>query len=79
VTAEPAHGQGPEPIRTAPFGLMDGLALMLTEPNESLLREARRCGLPLVTLDADLGAEGVDSILIDNTTGAAEAIAHPLG
>jgi LacI family transcriptional regulator len=78
VSAEPMDGKGPEPIRTAPFGLVDGLALMLTEPNEQLLNEARRSGLPLVTLDADLGAEGVDSILIDNTTGAAEAIGHLL-
>ena len=78
-SAEPSDRDGPDPIRTAPFGLVDGLALMLTEPNEQLWAEAKRSGLPLVTLDADLGAEGVDSILIDNASGAGEAIAHLLG
>jgi LacI family transcriptional regulator len=79
VTAEPMNHEGPDPIRTAPFGLVDGLALMITEPNEQLWHEARRSGLPLVTLDADLGADGVDSVLIDNASGAAEAISHLLG
>ncbi|MEX2219195.1 MAG: LacI family DNA-binding transcriptional regulator [Phycisphaerales bacterium] len=78
VTADGAADHGPDPIATAPFGLIDGLALMLTEPNEHLWKEARQSGLPMVVLDADLDAEGVDSVLIDNTSGAGEAIAHLL-
>lgn len=70
---------GPAPMSAASLGLIDGLALMLTEPNEQLWTGARRSGLPLVMLDADLGAEGIDSVMIDNLCGAGEAIAHLLG
>lgn len=78
VTADGTGAHGPDPIATAPFSLIDGLALMLTEPNEHLWKEARQSGLPMVMLDADLDAGGVDSVLIDNTSGAGEAIAHLL-
>ena len=70
---------GPEPLASAAFGFIDGLALMLTEPNERLWSMARRSGLPLVMLDADLGAQGIDSVMIDNVCGAGEAVAHLLG
>jgi LacI family transcriptional regulator len=77
VTADGTTGDRPDPIASGPLGLIDGLALMLTEPNEQLWSEARKSGLPMVMLDADLGA-GVDSVVIDNSTGAGEAIAHLL-
>jgi LacI family transcriptional regulator len=51
---------------------------MLTEPNEQVWNEARLSGVPMVVLDADLDATGVDSVLIDNECGAGEAIAHLL-
>jgi LacI family transcriptional regulator len=61
---------------TLPFGLVDGLALMITEPNDALLREARESGVPLVVLDSD--AADVDCILVDNEVGTQEATEHLL-
>jgi LacI family transcriptional regulator len=78
VTADGTADHGPDPIVTAPFGLIDGLVLMLTEPNEHLWKEARQCGLPMVMVDADPEPEGVDCVLIDNASGAVEAMAHLL-
>jgi LacI family transcriptional regulator len=79
IAADTVDADGAEPIATGASGLVDGLALMLTEPNEALWKRVRRAGLPLVALDADLSAEGIDSVMIDNTSGAGEAIAHLLG
>ncbi|MFN0011395.1 MAG: LacI family DNA-binding transcriptional regulator [Phycisphaerales bacterium] len=55
------------------FGLVDGLALMISEPNPALLEEAKRSNLPLVVLDADMEASGVDSVVVDNVPGTTEA------
>lgn len=79
IAADACDTDGPEPIAGTSLGLIDGLALMLTEPNEKLWTRARRTGLPLVMLDADLGDEGIDSVMIDNLCGAGEAITHLLG
>src|SRR6185295_15859919 len=68
-----------ETVSSGPFGLIDGLAIMLTEPNERLWRAAKQTGLPVVSLDTDPHEPGVDSILIDNVSGATEAAAHLLG
>lgn len=70
-----------ESIRSGPFGLIDGLAVMMTEPSPQMWRAARATGLPMVTLDADApdsSGSSVPSILIDNASGAAEAIDHLL-
>lgn len=77
VTSED-RGSEADTISSGPFGLIDGLAIMITEPNERLWRAARGTGLPIVSLDTNPNEPGVDSILIDNTTGAAEAAAHLL-
>src|SRR5258708_1433460 len=45
VTSE-GHGDEAETISSGPFGLIDGLAIMITEPNEKLWRAARHTGLP---------------------------------
>jgi DNA-binding LacI/PurR family transcriptional regulator len=60
------------------FGLVDGIALMVTEPNEALIEEAERRGRPLVALDVDLRSRGIDSVVIDNSTGARDAMRHLL-
>jgi LacI family transcriptional regulator len=78
VTSE-GRGEEAEAIGSGPFGLIDGLAIMLTEPNERLWRAAKRTGLPVVSLDTDPHEPGVDSILIDNLSGATEAVVHLLG
>lgn len=77
---------GTEPRATDPdpgngglaFGLVDGMALMITEPNERLWREARDLALPVVVLDVEVQEPGVDSILVDNTPGTREATEHLL-
>lgn len=60
------------------FGLVDGLAVMLAEPNERLWRAARQTDLPIVALDADPHEKDVDTVLVDNAAGAAEATRHLL-
>lgn len=61
-----------------PLGLLDGLALMITEPNEVLLAQTRRASVPLVLVDAKTRETSVDSVQVDNTTGAQEAVRHLL-
>lgn len=60
------------------FGLIDGLAVMMTEPNEALWREAQGATLPLVVLDTDAREHGFDSVIVDNTSGTREATEHLL-
>jgi LacI family transcriptional regulator len=60
------------------FGLIDGLAVMITEPNEALLNEAQGASLPLVVLDADLRGRGFDSVVVDNAVGTRAATRHLL-
>jgi len=60
------------------FGLIDGLALMISEPNESLWTEAQQFNTPIVVLDADLRDRGVDSVIVDNEAGTREATHHLL-
>lgn len=79
------------------FGLIDGLAVMITEPNAALSKLVRESGVPVITLDADPrdaaagngsggGASlaghgnggGLDSIVVDNAPGAAQATRHLL-
>ncbi|MBC7771110.1 MAG: LacI family DNA-binding transcriptional regulator [Pyrinomonadaceae bacterium] len=60
------------------FGLIDGLAVMITEPNESLWKESLDTSMPMVVLDADLRDHGIDSIVVDNASGTREAMLHLL-
>ena len=60
------------------FGLVDGLAVMIAEPNNALWKQARDTGLPVVAIDMEVQSEGVDSILIDNISGTLEATRHLL-
>ncbi len=60
------------------FRLIDGLAVMITEPNEHLWRQVQDSGLPVVVLDADPKDPGAYSIVVDNAAGAAEATGHLL-
>jgi len=60
------------------FGLIDGLAIMLTEPNPHVLREANAAGVPLVLVDGDPTNGEHDVITVDNESGAREATLHLL-
>ncbi|MBY0308774.1 MAG: LacI family transcriptional regulator [Phycisphaerales bacterium] len=60
------------------FGIVEGIALMITQPADELLRRAQSTGLPLVVMDAEVKGNGtpVDSVLIDNVVGTVEATSH---
>jgi len=60
------------------FGLIDGLAVMITEPNEALLRSALDASVPLVVLDAEIEGVAADTIQVDNAMGTREATLHLL-
>lgn len=60
------------------FGLVDGLALMITEPNDALLRAAERLNVPLAVLDTEPEGKPFDSIVVDNEAGTREAVKHLL-
>ncbi len=61
-----------------PVGLLDGVALMITEPNERLLSRARLFDIPVVLVDVDAPDRMVDSVRVDNGPGAREATRHLL-
>lgn len=61
-----------------PYSLIDGLAVMITEPNDLLLQEARNSGVPVCVLDAEVNQPGIDNVLVDNASGAEEATGHLL-
>ncbi len=60
------------------FGLIDGLAVMITEPDGRILPEAQRSNVPLVVLDTDVQGGRFDSVVVDNNTGTREAVLHLL-
>jgi LacI family transcriptional regulator len=63
----------------AALGFVDGLALMITEPDEGLLRLLRTHATPTVVLDAEAEAgAGIDTVIVDNAAGAREATEHLL-
>jgi LacI family transcriptional regulator len=76
VSSDARAGDMPGP--NLAFGLLDGLAIMLTEPNPQILKEANAAGVPLVLVDGDPSAGAHDVILVDNESGARDATAHLL-
>lgn len=57
-------------------GLIGGLALMISEPNEALLAAVRNESIPVVVLDTEVQTPHVDSVVIDNAVGASDATLH---
>ncbi|MBX3382384.1 MAG: LacI family DNA-binding transcriptional regulator [Phycisphaeraceae bacterium] len=60
------------------LGLVDGLAIMITEPGAMSLLDSVDEDLPVVLIDVELSRPGRDCVLVDNATGAAEATRHLL-
>lgn len=60
------------------FGIVDGLAVMITEPDEALMTLLSRAQVPLVVLDIEPHGSSTDTIVVDNTTGTREATLHLL-
>lgn len=65
-------------FNTNMVGMLAGLAVMITEPNSYLIREAGELDLPLVVIDKDLAGPRTDRVLVDNRTGTREAVEHLL-
>ena len=57
------------------YGLIDGVAVMLTEPNPTFWAELAENRVPTVALDADPSLGAMDTVRIDNVPGSAEAMA----
>jgi LacI family transcriptional regulator len=60
------------------FGLIDGLAVMITNPDAALVKMAKNSALPTVVIDLDLHERGMDTVLIDSEPGTREAVTHLL-
>lgn len=78
VSSEALNGRAPDLSGSLAFGLINGLVLMITEPNELLWREARQLGLPIVMLDSEEPDEGIDTVMVDSAAGARQAMLHLL-
>jgi len=76
VSSDARVGETPGP--NLAFGLIDGLAIMLTEPNPHILKEAHAAGVPLVLVDGDASGGEHDVVLVDNELGARDATLHLL-
>lgn len=59
-------------------GFVAGVAVMLTEPTQTLWKQVREATIPLVVIDTDISDPGVDRVLVDNATGTREAVRHLL-
>ncbi len=55
-------------------GMLAGLAVMITEPDAYLIREAGGLDLPLVVIDKDLAGPRTDRVLVDNRSGTRDAV-----
>lgn len=60
------------------FGLIDGLAVMITEPDERIWTQVQKSTLPVVVLDSDVRVKHVSSIVVDSEVGTSEAMDHLL-
>ncbi|MBX3356798.1 MAG: LacI family DNA-binding transcriptional regulator [Phycisphaeraceae bacterium] len=77
VSSEARHSDGKRDASLG-FGIIGGLALMITEPNEELWAQVSGFRIPLVVLDANIDSPGVDSVVIDHAVGARQATEHLL-
>ena len=59
-------------------GLVDGIAIMLTEPDEDIVQMLAKSNIPVVAIDFVLHEKGIDSVVVDNTPGTAQAVEHLL-
>lgn len=78
VSSEAGGARGAEWPFAHVAGLLDGLAIMLTEPDASLADQARSSAVPVVVLDSQIDLNGFDSVRIDNRVGTREAVEHLL-
>ncbi|MEI7657248.1 MAG: LacI family DNA-binding transcriptional regulator [Phycisphaerae bacterium] len=59
-------------------GLIDGMIVMIDDPDDPLAHDVIESPLPSVVIDTDFSPQGIDSIVLDNERGAREAVEHML-
>ncbi|HLO41889.1 MAG TPA: LacI family DNA-binding transcriptional regulator [Phycisphaerales bacterium] len=65
-------------LASLPLSLLDGMAVMITEPNRRAVEAIRAMSVPVVVVDLEAAATQMDTVLVDNVTGAREATEHLL-
>lgn len=78
IASESRAGEDAPTQTGLPYSLLDGMLVMITEPNDVLWQEARQSGVPVCVLDAEVDDPRVDNVVVDNVSGAAEATTHLL-
>lgn len=76
--ADEAATEGDDLLAALPLSLLDGVAVMITEPNRRAVECVRAMSLPVVVVDLETSGIEMDTVLVDNTTGAKEATEHLL-
>lgn len=59
-------------------GLIDGMIVMVDDPEDPLAKDVLESALPAVIIDTDFSGQGIDSIVLDNERGTREAVEHLL-
>lgn len=59
-------------------GLIDGMIVMIDDPQDPLAADVMHSSLPAVVIDTDFSGSGIDSIVLDNERGTREAVEHLL-
>lgn len=67
-----------DPLASLPLSLLDGVAVMITEPNRRAIECVKAMSMPVVVVDLETPEIDVDMVLVDNITGAREATEHLL-
>ncbi len=65
-------------LQSLPLSLLDGMAVMMTEPNRRVLEYIRTSSVPMVLVDMETAGTDRDTVLVNNTIGAREATLHLL-
>lgn len=77
ISSAVAKDDGSELMATvADHGLVDGLAVMISEINTRIRETLKKVNIPLVVLDGDVGGVKHDSVVIDQRTGTVAMLRH---
>ena len=78
VTAMTKEHTGSRRDRVLGTGLIDGMIVMIDDPQDPLAQDVMESSLAAVIIDTDFSAQGIDSIVLDNERGTKEAVEHLL-
>lgn len=78
VTATTVENTGARRERVLGTGLIDGMIVMIDDPNDQLAQDVIESSLPAIIIITDFSEKGVDSVVLDNERGTREAVEHLL-